>query len=96
MQQFEKPAKFKRGPLCLEVAVDGLPEVLRHDAHHAPGEEDDDAQWVEQLEDIVVDVDLLELEVLGDVADQVGHGGGVSLNLPLLLRGSKGHTGVYF
>ena len=46
---------------------------LAHDAHHGAGEEHDDASFRVQLEVVVVDVDVLEDEELGDVLDQMSH-----------------------
>ena len=57
----------------LEIALDGLAEVLAHDAHHGAGEEEDDTSLAVQLERPAVDVHVLELEVLGDVLHQMGH-----------------------
>ena len=59
---------------ALEVTTDGFTKVLAEDAHHGPGEEDDDAALVEQLEQPVVDVPLVELQVLGDITDEMSHG----------------------
>ena len=53
--------------LTFEVAADWFAEVLADDAHEGPGEEDDHAALVEQLEEPVVNVALIESQVLGDV-----------------------------
>lgn len=56
-----------------EVAADGLAEVLAHDADHRAGEEYDDAALVKEFEEPVVDGRLVELEILGDVAQKMRH-----------------------
>ena len=53
--------------LTFEVAADWFAEVLADDTHQGPGEEDDHAALVEQLEEPVVNVALIEPQVLGDV-----------------------------
>jgi hypothetical protein len=53
---------------ALEVATDRLAKVLAEDADHGPDEEDDGASLVVELEYPVVDVGLVELQVLDDVA----------------------------
>lgn len=57
----------------LEVATDGFAEVLAEDTNHGAGEEEDDAALVEKFEEPVVDRRFVELEVLGDVAQQMRH-----------------------
>ena len=59
---------------ALEVTTNGFAEVLAYDAHEGSGEEDDDAALVEQLEQPVVDVPLVELQVLGNITDEMSHG----------------------
>jgi hypothetical protein len=46
---------------------------LAHDAHHGPGEEEDDTSFAEELEREVVDVAVLKLKVLSDVLDEMRH-----------------------
>ena len=72
------------GVYAREIALDGIPEIVGEDADHRAGEEEDDAALVVQLEVPTVNVDLVELEVLGDVAHDVRHlsgkvGGGLYL-----------------
>ena len=58
---------------ALEVTTDGFAKVLAEDAHHGPGEKEDDAALVEELEHPVVDVRLVELKVFGNVTQQMCH-----------------------
>ncbi len=48
---------------ALEITTDGFAEVLAEDAHHGPGEEEDNAALVEELEHPIVDVCFIELKV---------------------------------
>ena len=66
MEYWLTKAVFASG-LTFEVAADWFAEVLADDAHEGPGEEDDHAALVEQLEEPVVDITLIEPQVLGDV-----------------------------
>ena len=56
-----------------EIAVDGIPKVLAEESHHGADEVDKGATLVEELEVPVVDVDLVDLEVLGQIPHQVRH-----------------------
>ena len=56
-----------------EIAIDGIPKVLAEKSHHGADEVDESAALVKEFEVPVVDVDLIDLEVLGQVPHQVRH-----------------------
>ena len=53
---------------------DGVTKVLGGNAHCGSQHADDGAALVEELEGPVVDVGLIELEVVGEIAEKMGHG----------------------
>merc|ERR1719266_2557249 len=59
---------------ALELAADGVTKVLGGNAHCGTEHADDGAALVEELEGPVVDVGLIKLEVVGEIAEKVRHG----------------------
>ena len=53
---------------ALEVAADGLAEVLAQDADHRPDQEDDCAAFVEKFEEPIVNRRLVKFKVFGNVS----------------------------
>ena len=53
---------------------DGVSKVLAGDPHRGPRHADHHGHLVVQLERPVVDVGLLEIEVVGEIAQQMSHG----------------------
>ena len=70
-------SQLKKG-LRLDLAgtriPDGVTKVLGGNAHCGTEHADDGAALVEELEGPVVDVGLVKLEVVGEVAEKVRHG----------------------
>ena len=57
-----------------EKQPDWVTKVLGGDSHGGTQHADDGAALVEELEGPVVDVGLIELEVVGEIAEKVRHG----------------------
>jgi len=57
----------------LEITADGIAKVLAGYADGGARHADDEGSLVEQLEGPVVDVDLVQLEVAGQLGEEMSH-----------------------